>query len=356
MSLRDLAAGHHCPPHKVIPMHSNLGKHLDEVNRMESLDKHRAMMTMLAKREESRWRLANRKRERIAIQEYCSQPVLHIPDPSIELNISEPMTVGEVLRAKYHKTHPKPSYNARLNNRLNKRADVRALRMILNRFDQSEQHEDHVNAIKDFSRNMSRGNLRVAAMKRSELETRLGTPFAMSGTSMYTKPGTGSINARSSTASSPGKRGRRGSNNKTNVRRAVSAGAFGIGAFDTPAGVAQPNNNMLSMPVLRPVTSETTASMRPETGGHESLGMGAGAGAFGSLDGGGSEIPPSEKGGGRKPIWQQDPHEHWKPPSYHLRYLERAATSPGQKRARGGFPNKYLYPIEISGLNTLFPE
>jgi hypothetical protein len=348
MSLRDLAAGHHCVPIPPKQIPAAFIKHLKEVNRLESQDKHQKMMNRLAKREESRWRLANRKRERIAIQEYCSQPVLHIPDPTVEMNVSEPLTVGQVLRSKYHKTHPKPSYNVRLHRKLQKSADVRALRMIINRFDRSEQHEEHVAAIKNYTRNMSRGNLRVAAMKRSELETRLGTPFALSGVSIFAKPSTADGSIRRSR-----RRGR-----GDGVRLSASAGAFGVGAFDTPSGVAKPGNNfnMLSMPVLHPIVHpsdepQTDSAMQQQPQQSQQQPLEQPKHLSPAINSGGSEISI-----GPKPIWQRDPHEHWKPPSHHLRYLERAATSPGHKRARGGFPNKYLYPIEISGLNTLFPE
>ena len=130
----------------------------------------------------------NRKRERIAVQSYVGQPVLHIPDPDVTLRVSDPLTIGQVLRTKYEKTHPPPSYNVKVYRTLKKRADLRALRMIRGRFDQSEHHDHQVATIKDYTRGLSRGSLRVSAMKRSELETRLGTPFAMSGASIYAKP------------------------------------------------------------------------------------------------------------------------------------------------------------------------
>ena len=210
--------------------------------------------------------------------------------------------------------------------------------MILGRFDRSEQHDSNVAAIKNYTREMSRGNLKVAAMKRSELETRLGTPFAMSGESIFATP------ERAATATKRRGRGRSSGGDGSRARRAASVGAFGVGAFDTPAGVAKPGSSLhvLSMPVLPILPAlHPLNSLSPETEIHGH-----------AVESGGSELPLS----GPKPIWQRDPHEHWKPPSHHLRNLERAATSPGQKRARGGFPNKYLYPIEVSGLDTLFPE
>ena len=46
-------------------------------------------------------------------------------------------------------------------------ADLRALRMIRGRFDQSEHHDHQVATIKDYTRGLSRGSLRVSAMKGS---------------------------------------------------------------------------------------------------------------------------------------------------------------------------------------------
>ena len=351
MSLRDLAAGHHCMPLPPKVVHPLLAKHSRDVKREQSYDKHCRMMNNLEKREQARWRLASRKKERVAIQEYCSQPVLHIPDPNVDLNISEPMTVGQVLRSKYEKTHPPPSYNVKVYNDLKKKADLRALQMILHRFDRSEKHEDHVATVKDYTRSMSRGSLRVAAMKRSELETRLGTPFALSGTSIYAKPST----------SPAGKRRRRrggsrsgGSRSEGLARAQTTSGGsrtFGRGAFDIPSGVAKPGE-MLSMPSL------SMPALSPETemrGG----GDGSGGGSGGGGGGGSSGHSAFEEGGSvpfAKPIWQRDPHEHWKPPSHYLRTLEKSAISKKKKRMRGGFPNKYIYPSEIQGLDTLFPE
>ena len=56
------------------------------------------------------------------------------------------------------------------------------------------------------------------------------------------------------------------------------------------------------------------------------------------------------------PVWQRDPHEHWKPPSHYLKKIEQSAKAKSMPRQRGGFPNKYLYPIEVMGLDTLFPD
>ena len=383
MSLRDLAAGHHfvAPPPSEI--HPSLDTHLQEVDRLESYDKRRRMMNNLSKREEARWRLTNRKRERIAIQSYCSQPILHIPDPNVQLNVTQPMTVGQVLRSKYQKTHPPPSYNVKVYRKLKKHADLRALKMILSRFDASEKHDDHVSTIKDYTRGLSRGDLKVSAMKRSELETRLGTPFALSGTSIYSKPGTGIGRSRSRgslrrngshgglNGHNGGRGGGRGSRKIQTAGNGRSNG-FGLGAFDTPAGVATPGE-MLSMPVLH------GSSSAPETNGIGGIG-GIGGISMQSMPNmpnmqgttstndmiedktlGTSMIDTSGSAILRKPIWQRNPHEHWKPPSHYLRTLEKTATSKKKRRkSKGGrppgFPQKYLYPMEVVGLDTLFPE
>ena len=361
MSLRDLAAGHHCVPLPPKVVHPSLDKHLRVVDRLESYDKQRRMMNTLERREATRWRLASRKKERIAMQSYCSQPLLHIPDPNVQLHVSEPMSVGQVLRSKYHKTHPPPSYNVKVYRNLKKHADLRALKMILRRFDSSEKHDDHIATVKDYTRSLSRGNLRVSAMKRTELETRLGTPFALSGTSIYSKPGVGSRRSmRSSTAGSRLRRGKRGGSGGGGGGGGSSSSgrsSFGLGAFDTPAGVAKPGE-MLSMQAISPETEMqgTTATAASSENihhhhyGENTMNSTMSAASNTAAIPGGSAILP-------KPIWQRDPHEHWKPPSHYLRTLERTAMAKKKKYMRTrGFPNKYLYPIEVSGLDTLFPE
>ena len=364
MSLRDLAAGHHCAPMPVKRVHPLLEKRLRTQNRLESMDKHQRMMLHLQHREASRWRLANRKRERIAVQEYCSQPVLHIPDEDITLNVSDPMSIGQVLREKYKKTHPEPSYNVKVYRRLKKRADLRALDMILTRFNRSEQHEERVSTIKDYTRGLSRGSLRVSAMKRSELETRLGTPFALSGRSIYAKPGT-------ATGFGGGSGQRRGGARRGRGRGSTApAGGheFGPGAFDIPAGVAKPSGGTAGGGLISASASEAlgfspaplskrqipgtapakqSRRHRPETGTHQRQQQQPVPRLLD--DGHGSGFGP-------KPIWERVPHANWKPPSHYLNSLQREATKKSKTRQRGGFPNKYIYPTEVSGLDTLFPD
>jgi hypothetical protein len=138
---------------------------------------------------------------------------------------------------------------------------------------------------------------------------------------------------------------------------------FGHGAFDIPSGVAKPGEMLsmpsLSMPALSPETLSETEMRGSNDSGHNSghnssghnssMGRGRDSGS-GPLDEGGSGLVFP------RPICQRDPHEHWKPPSHYLRTLKKSATSKKKNRHRGGFPNKYIYPSEIQGLDTLFPE
>ena len=157
-------------------------RHMAQLEADKKRDRNLRMARHVYRRMESRERLMTRQRERLSLQQYCSQPLLYIMDPAVELKVTKPISIGQALESR------SGSYSQRNNARrvhpatldTMRKADLRAANAILSRFVNDEDHDKLEKARRRYKKSLKRGELSMKAQRTRELEERLGTPFAKS--------------------------------------------------------------------------------------------------------------------------------------------------------------------------------
>ena len=111
-------------------------RHMAQLEADKKRDRNLRMARHVYRRMESRERLSTRQRERLALQHYCSQPLLYVMDPEAELKVTKPISIGQALESR------SGVYSRRNNSRrvhqatidTMRKADLRAANAILARF------------------------------------------------------------------------------------------------------------------------------------------------------------------------------------------------------------------------------
>ena len=108
-----------------------------------------------------------RQRERLSLQQYCSQPLLYMMDPAVELKVTKPISIGQALESR------SGSYSQRNNARrvhpatldTMRKADLRAANAILSRFVNDEDHDKLEKARRRYKKSLTRGELSMKELR-----------------------------------------------------------------------------------------------------------------------------------------------------------------------------------------------
>eukprot|EP00945_MAST-04E_sp_MAST-4E-sp1_P007105 g7105.t1 len=337
-------------------------RHMRQLEADKRRDRNLRMARSVYRRMESRERLATRQKERLALQQYCSQPLLYVMDPGVELKVTQPIPIGRAIQSRAgapRLARTKPQIHPATLESM-RAADMRAASKILERFEADDEHERVEAARRRYKKSLKRGELTMKAEQRNALEERLGTPFAktrlrklrrsrmlasasspsLGGTANAEslKPGGSTMMPPSSAPSGPqhhrmvAQRGRQGAKSMGGLRDGTNDSGLGDNRM-VRAQTAQGNlygQGSPGMIVSNTVSSVTGSAM--STHGHH-----------GAQD--------------KLPVWKRQPVAHHELPersgSFQIRKLLSNVKS-RKKRKKRGFAVKRIYPTEVAGLDTLF--
>ena len=360
-------------------------RHMAQLEADKKRDRNLRMARHVYRRMESRERLMTRQRERLSLQQYCSQPLLYIMDPAVELKVTKPISIGQALESR------SGSYSQRNNARrvhpatldTMRKADLRAANEILSRFVSDEEHDKLEKARRRYKKSLKRGELSMKAQRTRELEERLGTPFAKSRL-RRTRKLNKSLDAKRCQTAAP-----LGSNTRAQMlsMQASDNHSKSMGplkqATETPLQRRQqkPPSTAPSH-LLNPQTNAPMVTSKSEAALHGSqsfdksqMGAVSASGSmYTTMEGASMKDSLASLGHtgtsmshsrhrhdpqAHLPVWQRTPIAHHELPersgSWQLRRLiESTEGRWSKKKARRGFATKMIYPTEVAGLNTLF--
>ena len=323
-------------------------RHMRQLEADQRRDKNIRMARSVYRRLESQERLATRQRERLSLQQYCSQPLLYVMDPGVELRISKPMQVGRaiqsrsghLIRAREERVHPRTLEKM-------KRADMRAASIILNRFEAEEHMERVEQAERTYKKSLKRGELEEKAAKIRRLEERLGTPFAKARLRrIRTMKRSQANKTTNESIQSPGA-----------TRGLIRGSTAPLGSRNQESiSVSPEQQHQQSMPQMSRDHQRKTLFRAQTVQGNLS---------YSNLTEGSKSFRPSTSFASTAvdkelPVWKRPAVAHHHLPdrsgAYQLRkLLSRAKGGEGAPEARPkGFATKRIYPTEVAGLSTLF--
>ena len=361
-------------------------RHMAQLEADKKRDRNLRMARHVYRRMESRERLSTRQRERLALQHYCSQPLLYVMDPEAELKVTKPISIGQALESR------SGVYSRRNNSRrvhqatidTMRKADLRAANAILARFVNDEEYEKAEDNARRYKKSLTRGELSMKAQRTRELEERLGTPFAKSRLRQTRKLNSLRM-SRSQTAAPLGNKSRAQmiamSNNNNNNNNPEGNGGYSS-PLRNPRQLQPPstaptqlgyNNNNRKNSGSPYITSSQSEAILPSMMQANNMGPRAqtvDGNMFGSMNESTLNLTrqsPSSATSHRRrrdpqdelPVWQRKPVAHHALPersgSWQLRRLITSTEGRwGKKKHRRGFATKMIYPTEVAGLNTLF--
>jgi hypothetical protein len=354
-------------------------RHMAQLEADKRRDRNLRMARHVYRRMESRERLSTRQRERLALQHYCSQPLLYVMDPEAELKVTKPISIGQALesRSGYYsrRNNSRRMHQATLDTM--RKADLRAANAILSRFVNDEQHERMEEATRRYKKSLTRGELSMKAKRTRELEERLGTPFAKTRL-RQTRKLNSLKHSRSQTAAPMGAYNRAQivsmpSNNSMNKTEQL-----GLSPMQQQRQLQPPSTAPTQLGGGYPLERSLITSSQSEALLPSMMEMGSSIDAraqtvdgnmFASTNESSLNLtrpsPTTSHGHRRRdpqsdlPVWQRKPIAHHALPersgSWQLRRLINSTEGRWSKnKLNRGFATKMIYPTEVAGLNTLF--